>query len=133
MPSSPLIQFNWKFLSASLALALLVFIALYIRDRLISPLLGDSLAVIWLYMTLRAFIKLKTVTAASLTLALAFAVELAQYLNVLGLLGLQHIRPLRITLGSTFDPLDLAAYSLGWALVITVHILRKRGQLPPKA
>ena len=122
-----MIQFNWKFFAAGLALlAMLGFIALYVKDPLVRPFLGDSLAVIWLYTELRAFLKLEAITLASLSLALACAIEFAQYANLLSLLGLQHIPSLRIILGSTFDPLDLAAYGLGWALIIAVHTLKRR-------
>ena len=94
-----------------------LFIALFVRDSLVRPLVGDSLAVVLVYLTVRALTGLRRVAAVALALGAALAVELGQLLDVIGILGLSDNRMAGLVLGARFDPLDLIAY-LGGALCI---------------
>ena len=104
---------------AIIIFAIEVFIALYVRDAFIRPYVGDALAVMLAYCALRAIAPLRMTGAILATLALAFAVELAQLFNLLDLLALRGNAVAGTILGGSFDLLDLAAYTAG-ALVIVV-------------
>jgi len=54
-------------------------------------------------------------------LIFSWSVEMAQYFDFVTLLGLKHVRVARIILGSTFDWLDLIAYSIGALTVYWVE------------
>ena len=118
--------FRPRYLAASLALlAVLVLIALFVRDAFVRPFLGDVLALVWLYLTARAFVARAPVVLATAALSVAYLLEFAQYLGAADALGLSAGSPLRVAIGSTFDPLDLLAYTLGWAGALAAE--RARG------
>ncbi|TFI57445.1 DUF2809 domain-containing protein [Sphingomonas parva] len=101
-------------------LALAVFaleaaIALFVRDRLVRPLVGDALAVVLVYLALRAATRLRPAAAIALALVTAFVIEAGQLLGLIDLLGLSDNTVARVVLGAQFDPLDLTAYCLGAA------------------
>lgn len=122
-------QFKSKHFVASCGLfLLLVYIALFVNDQFVRPFLGDVLVVIWLYLLLQAFLKIKPYTLAFWTLLFSYAIELAQRYNVLELLGLQDIKVARIILGSTFDWFDILAYTLGWLVIVIGHYVYKANQ-----
>jgi len=50
-------------------------------------------------------------------LIFAYAVEIAQYFNIVGLLGLSGNRSAEIIIGTSFSWEDMLAYTLGVALV----------------
>lgn len=99
-------------------LALLLFlvelaIALFVKDNLIRPFVGDLLVVVLLYCLAATFVQCRPWLLALGVLAFAWLIEWGQYFQLVTLLGLQDNRLARIVIGSTFDPLDLLAYSLG--------------------
>lgn len=59
-------------------------------------------------------------------LIFAFMVEFAQYFKLVEVLGLEGNRLARIVIGSTFDPLDLLAYTLGAIAVVLIEKYRKK-------
>jgi len=63
---------------------------------------------------------------AHLVLALAYVIEIAQYFNIVSILGLQHIDPVRIIFGATFDWLDLLAYTVGWGCILFIERCRTK-------
>ena len=116
-----------KALASLLLLVGLVYIALYVRDTLIRPVLGDVLVVIWLYFLLSSFLTLRTRTLIFITLSIAFSVELAQYLKLPKLLGIEPGTALSTILGTTFDWLDLIAYITGAVICMVIEwILNRR-------
>ncbi len=109
-----MLRFNLpSFLISLLLLAILVFIALYVRDGFVRPFLGDVLVVIWLFYFLRSFLRPSDNVLILITLLIAYCIEIAQYFKILTWLGLEHIAALRIVFGATFDFYDLLAYTLG--------------------
>jgi hypothetical protein len=102
-----------------------VFIALFVRDRFIRPYIGDVLAVVLVYLALRAVTTLRVVPALAITLAIAAAIEFGQLFNLLGALGLRHNQIARIILGGSFDVQDFAAYAVGACSVVLVEWIRK--------
>jgi len=116
---------NYFFLNVILFLVL-AYIALYVKDQFVRPILGDVLVVGWLYLFLASFIKLPWYKLAHFVLFVAYAIEVAQYFNLITILGLQHIEVVRIIFGSTFDWLDLVAYTIGWICVLLIEYYRLR-------
>lgn len=99
---------------------LLAFIAIYVRDAFVRPFLGDTLAVIWLFYTGKSVLNIPDYRLSICVLVVAYGVEVAQYLNLVTLLGLENVRVARIVLGSTFDWLDILAYTLGWFVILGI-------------
>lgn len=119
------IRFNFKaFLMSLFLLLLLVLMAIYVKDRIIRPFFGDTLAVIWLYFTLRTVVNISPFRLSFVVLVIAYCVEFAQYFNVVALLGMQDVKVAKIILGSTFDVMDLVAYTVGWLMIVAVTMYR---------
>ncbi len=107
-----------SFLLSTVLLALLIFIAAFVHDRFIRPFGGDVLVVVWLYFFLKSFLNMSPLKLSIAVLLFAYGIEIAQYFNLVNLLGLEDYKLARIIIGSTFDPMDLLAYTIGWVLII---------------
>jgi hypothetical protein len=115
---------------ALLALALLLIeiaIALFVRDRFVRPYLGDTLAVILVYVALRAAFNVGIGRAAALAFLIAVVIELGQLFRVLDLLGLQGNAIARTVLGYGFEAKDFVAYAAGALIAVGIERLRARG------
>ena len=118
--------FNLKFIILSIVLFMIeISIALFIRDRLVRPFVGDMLVVILIFTVCRSFIKADNFRLALSVLVFSFAVEIGQYFNLISILGLQHSELLRTVIGTTFDFHDLLAYSAGVSLIVLIELLAK--------
>lgn len=110
---------------AALVLFLIeVAIALWVRDQWLRPIGGDVLAVMLVYCGLRAVTRLSVVPAAILAVAVGFAVEAGQALNMVDRLGLGGNPVARTVLGTSFAWEDLAAYVSGGMIVLLIERLR---------
>lgn len=101
--------------------AIEVMIALFVRDGFVRPYLGDVLAVILVYTALRAATPLSVVAGLATSLAIAFAIELAQWFRIVDMLGFGGNPVARIVLGSYFSVEDLLAYAAGAACAAAVE------------
>ena len=110
-----------------------ILIALYVHDTLIRPYIGDSLAVILVYLCLRAVTPLRILPALLTALAIAFAIEFGQMFHLIDALGLRGSRIAGFVLGGYFDVKDLAAYIAGAVIVVIIEALRKEhmGNISP--
>ncbi|WP_405371021.1 DUF2809 domain-containing protein [Nonlabens sp. Asnod2-A12] len=99
-----------------------VLIERYVHDNFVRPYLGDLLVVILIYAIVMACSKIKVWTGAIATLLFSYAVETAQYLQLVNLLGLEENKFARIVIGTSFSWWDMLMYTLGF---ITVIILEK--------
>ena len=107
-------------------LAVEVMIALYIHDRIIRPYVGDYLVVILIYYFCKTFLNVRPLPLALGVLLFSYAVEVAQLLKVVEILGLQDNKLARIVIGVSFEWLDLLAYTLGIITVIAIeHFVHK--------
>ncbi|CAL4868934.1 hypothetical protein MMA231_03223 [Asticcacaulis sp. MM231] len=111
--------------------ALVVFvteigIALYVHDAVIRPYIGDSLAVVLVYLSLRAVTPMSVFQALSGALVFAFAIEFGQMFHLIDRLGLRGNRIAGFILGGYFDMKDLAAYVAGAVAALLVESLRKQ-------
>lgn len=104
-----------------------ILIALFIKDKIIRPFLGDMLVVILMYCFVRSFLNLPINYTILLVLGIAFLVEFSQYFNLIKWLGLEDSAPARVILGNTFSFEDLGMYLLGGFFIYgTERFLRKR-------
>jgi len=100
-------------------------IALFVHDAVIRPYIGDSLAVILLYLALRAVTHLRVLAAVLVALAIAFAIEFGQMFHLIDILGLRSNRIAGFILGGYFDARDLGCYVAGAVFALMVESLRK--------
>lgn len=113
-------------LAALAVFAVEVLIALFVHDRLVRPHLGDSLAVVLVYLALRAVTPLRVGAAAIAAFAIACAIEVGQFFDLVDLLGLGACRVARVVLGTGFDPADFLAYAAGALGVLAIERARGR-------
>ncbi|MFC3914157.1 DUF2809 domain-containing protein [Pseudaeromonas sharmana] len=114
-------QFRFNRQSAVIAFGLLmveIAIALWVHDSVVRPFIGDVLVIGLLYFLLRSVVCVRHRTLVYGIWLFAIAIEVAQGLGLVSHLGLNDSRLARIVLGTTFDPLDMLAYTLGAALLL---------------
>jgi hypothetical protein len=116
-------------MAAAIVFFIEVTIALFLHDRLVRPYIGDVLAVVLVYLALRAVTPWPVVTAIVSTLAIAAAIEFGQYFHLLDWLGLSQNHMARVVLGGVFDLKDFACYFGGAALVLAVEAAFRRHSL----
>ncbi len=108
-----------------IVLSIMIFIAFFVHDQIIRPFLGDVLIVIWMYLFFRSFLKSNAYKLAFIVLMFSFAIEIAQYFNLVNILGLQDNTLARIAIGTTFDMVDIFAYFIGWLAIVLVEKFKK--------
>lgn len=108
-----------------------IAIATYLKTGFIRAYLGDLLVVILLYCLLMSILKPSVKTGLILTLAIAFAIELLQLVNLTKFFPQEYKQLATLVLGSHFSWLDLLMYVLGIVVAgITELVLHKRYSLP---
>jgi hypothetical protein len=115
---------KWYFLLALLLFLVEVFIALFINDKIIRPYVGDFLVVILMYCFFKSFLRVPVLKVALAVLLFSYALEALQHFNLVDRLGLGSFKLARVVLGSSFEWMDLLAYTLGIIVVIVVERLR---------
>jgi len=106
-----------------------VIIALYIKDKIIRPFVGDILVVIFIYYFIKAFINTKAINIAIFTLFFSFIVEILQYFNFVEMIGLGHNKAARIIIGTSFSWIDLLCYFVGFILLFFIDKDLKKNKL----
>lgn len=115
-------HFNKKYLLLTLLIfALEVCIALFFKDTLIRPFVGDVLVVILIYCFFRIFLQVSYWKLAFGVLLLACVIEILQYFDYVKLLQMENNRVISVILGRTFEWLDFAAYLTGFLLILSVE------------
>jgi hypothetical protein len=100
-------------LAAAAVFAAELFIALCVHDSIVRPYVGDSLAVVLVYLALRAVTRLRVAAAAAAAFAVGVVVELGQLVGILAILRLEHSPVARMLLGTDFEAADFGAYAAG--------------------
>jgi len=113
-------------LATLVVLILEILIAAYVHDSFVRPHLGDSIAVVLVYLALRTTTRLPVRPAAIIALLIACLIEIGQWFDILGRTGLDRFPVARIVLGTGFDPTDFLAYAGGAAFVMLVEAARFR-------
>jgi hypothetical protein len=115
-----------RYVLAALAVfATEIVIALFVHDAVIRPYVGDSLAVVLLYLAIRVF-PVSVPTAVIAAFLIACAIEIGQYVHLIDRLHLGGQMWARFLLGGSFDVRDFAAYGLGAAVVALAEWLRQK-------
>jgi Protein of unknown function (DUF2809) len=109
------------FLLAIIIFIIEILIALYVKDRIIRPYVGDMLVVILIYCFIKSFLNLPILPVAIFVLLFAFTIEFLQYVNIVEKLGLQKSPIARTVIGTLFEWIDLIAYIVGIAIVLVVE------------
>ena len=113
-------------LTALIVFTVEIVIALFVADNLIRPYAGDALAVVLVYLVLRAAMSWRLVPALAAALMIAIVIELGQLIHVLDIVGLGHNRWARTVFGGVFDLRDFAAYAGGGVIVALGEHWRRR-------
>ena len=109
------------FLLTVLLFAVEVYIALYVRDTLIRPFIGDALVVVLLYCFFRIFLQITYWKTACGVLIFACLIEVLQYFDYVKLLGLENNRIMSVIMGRTFEWTDFLAYFAGFLLILAIE------------
>ena len=114
--------FRPSFALATIALlGIEIAIARFVPDDLVRPYIGDSLAVVLVYLALRTVTRLRVLPAVATAFAVACAIEVGQYFHLVDALGLGSSQVARIVLGTTFGLTDFVAYAGGALCVLAVE------------
>jgi len=120
-----LLRFNsYYFLWTLLLFVIEIGIALYLHDSFIRPYFGDFLVVILIYCFIRSIVALPYFKVVNCALLFCYAVEFAQYLNLIEKLGLQKWQAIAMVLGSSFSWTDILCYTCGYFLIIGIEKYR---------
>ena len=93
------------------------WIALYVKDALIRPYVGDILVVFVVYFFIRIFSPRGMRFLWLYVTLFAMAVEISQYFNLARVLGLEDVPLANMILGAVFDWKDMACYLAGGLLL----------------
>lgn len=111
--------FNFKYLLLTvLIFAVEIYIALFIKDTIVRPFVGDVLVVVLIYCFFRIFLTFAYWKTALGVLLFACTIEILQYFDYVKLLGLEHNRILSVMMGRTFELTDFAAYLVGFLIIL---------------
>lgn len=95
-------------------------IALYHFHPLIRGFLGDVLAVMLLFTFLKTFFSLSSIQLATGALAFAILIETAQLFEMHRLFDIRS-EFLQLLTGTTFDPMDILAYLVGYGFILLLE------------
>lgn len=120
-----MLTFNKRYFFFALALFITeVLIALYAHDRIVRPYVGDYLVVFLLYCGVRTFFNISPLKLSIGVLLFSYLIEVLQYFNLVGLLGLEKNEVATVVIGHSFEWIDLLAYTLG---TLTILVLERKG------
>jgi hypothetical protein len=96
-------------------------IALFFKDALVRPFVGDALVVVLIYCFFRVFLNITYWKLAFGVFLFACGIEILQYFDYVALLHLENYRIISIILGRTFEWMDFGAYFVGFLLILAVE------------
>jgi hypothetical protein len=121
-------KFNKVYILLTAALFIVeVLIAEFAHDDIIRPYVGDLLVVILLYCFVKSFFDTPVFGTAVGVLLFSYFIEALQYFHFINKLGLQASPIARTIIGTSFEWIDIIAYTIGIAVVLYVEktILKK--------
>ena len=114
-----LLKFNRVyFIWAVILFCLEVLIALYLNDAIVRPYIGDFLVVILIYCFVKSFLDTPVLPTALAVLLFSYFVETLQYFHIINKLGFQDSPVARTVIGTSFEWIDIIAYTFGIAIVL---------------
>lgn len=107
-----------------------IFIALFVKDNFVRPYVGDVLVTILLCCLCRTAVPKGAPALPVYVFIFAAVVEVAQYFDVVKLLGMENSVFLSTLIGRSFSFVDLICYGIGclvfWAAEKAVYSVWKR-------
>ncbi len=116
------------FLLTIIIFAIEVLIALFVKDTIVRPFVGDVLVVVLIYCFLQIFLTFSHWKIALGVLIFACLIEILQYFDFVKVIGLENNRIISIALGRTFEWTDFAAYFVGFLMIIFSENFRIRSK-----
>ncbi|HEX8246563.1 MAG TPA: DUF2809 domain-containing protein [Pyrinomonadaceae bacterium] len=121
------LTFNGKYLLlAAILFAVEVCIALFVKDTIVRPFVGDALVVILIYCFLKIFLNVTDWKLALGVLLFACLIEILQSFDYVARLGLENNRVLSVMMGRTFEWMDFVAYFAGFLFIILIDFFSSR-------
>ncbi len=109
-----------------------IIIAIFVKDTIIRPFVGDILVIILMYTFIRGTIQ-KNIKLLPLYLFLfATMVEIAQYFRIVEILNLQDNKFISIIIGTTFDKKDILCYFIATVILFIWEKIEKNKDIPMK-
>lgn len=125
---NPIIKPNIKYLLAFTILLLIeTVIALFVRDTIIRPYIGDILVVILMYTFVKGVVSRPLKYLPVYLFLFAAAVEIAQYFQIVDRLNLRGNNVIATMIGTSFDSKDILCYLIAAVVLILWEKLRKKG------
>ncbi len=119
-------KINIKYLTIFFILFILeVLIALFVKDRIIRPFIGDILVVILMYTFIRGIIKKPIKRLPVYLFVFAVSVEVSQYFHLVDKLNLRSNKIMTIIMGTSFDVRDILCYLTGTVILIIWERIEK--------
>lgn len=113
------LAFNVKYLLlAAIVLTVEICIALFVKDAIVRPFVGDLLVVILIYCFLRIFLNATYWKLAAGVFLFACVIEVLQYFDYVALLHLENNRVISVMMGRTFEWMDFIAYFTGFLIIV---------------
>ncbi|MBK9455392.1 MAG: DUF2809 domain-containing protein [Bacteroidetes bacterium] len=123
-------QSKWYLLVTICLLFIEIAIALFVKDKIIRPYIGDLLVVILIYAFVKIWISNREILVAICVFVFACFIELLQYFHIVEVLGLDDNKVATVIIGSKFNTLDIVMYLMGTIVVILTEKFLKSGLLP---
>ena len=120
-------QSKWYLLVTICLLCTEIAIALFVKDKIIRPYIGDLLVVILIYAFVKIWISNRELLVAISVFVFACFIELLQYFHIVEVLGLDDNKVATVIIGSKFNTLDIVMYLMGTIVVILTEKFLKSG------
>lgn len=112
-------KINIKYLAAFFILFVTeVLIALFVKDKIIRPFVGDILVVILMYTFIRGLTQKPKKGLPLYLFVFAVIVEMAQYFHLVDRLGLRDNKLMATIIGTSFDIRDILCYFAGMVILV---------------
>lgn len=121
------------FLLAIAIFVIEVLIAKFAHDQIIRPYIGDVLVVILIYCFLKSFLNTPVLKTAIAVLVFSYFAELLQYFHLVNKLGLQNSSIAKVIMGTSFEWIDLVAYTCGTGIVLYLETISLKKRVSGKA
>lgn len=123
-------QFSKKYLFPTAILFVIeACIALFVKDTIVRPFVGDVLVVALIYCFFRIFLDISYRKLAPVVFLFACLIEVLQYFDYVALMRLENNRVISVILGRTFEWIDFAAYFTGFLLIISIENFYNKSDL----
>lgn len=106
-----------------------ILIGLYVDDNFVRPYIGDVLVTILLCCLFRTAVPKGIEALPFYVFVFATLVEIAQYFEIVKLLGLENNRLLSTIIGTSFSWIDILCYGVGCLIFWAIEIFLKRKKI----